>query len=357
MKHKDDDDDDPKVHSTGLVDPRRKPLARRRHALILIGVTVALVSATLLLFYHTHLIIRPNTRLWTRLVDAEDKGPAKGWAIWELLIALVGVPAMVWSMQRRCTRWILWMEYHPRTFGIGLVVVLVFFTTVTRMILQSLSAPCHGWIPSDVGYIWVNTAHNAGHNLRTVCRGKVWEPHVATAVQDYLYGQGRAMDVGAFVGYHALRLAKAAAPHTVYAVEGRARSLGLERNLQRNNARNVQIIPSVIDSHWKLEDTIQKDLLESSIPLCLIKLDCEGCEIHFLKATRDILLKWKPVLIIEIQDDATRQTARLGGQQIIKPEGTRNEVLNLLRDELGYNVSPLLDEDGEETWDYLAIAK
>ena len=214
-----------------------------------------------------------------------------------------------------------------------------------------------GWIPSDVGYIWVNTAHNAGHNLRTVCRGKVWEPHVATAVQDYLYGQGRAMDVGAFVGYQALRLAKAAAPHTVYAVEGRARSLGLERNLQRNNALNVQIIPSVIDSHWKLEDTIQKDLLESSIPLCLIKLDCEGCEIHFLKATRDILLKWKPVLIIEIQDDATRQTARLGGQQIIKPEGTLNEVLNLLRDELGYNVSPLLDEDGEETWDYLAIAK
>lgn len=44
---------------------------------------------------------------------------------------------------------------------------------------------------------------------------------MARAIEQHLYGQGRAIDVGAFVGYHTIRLAKAAAPHKVYAFEGR----------------------------------------------------------------------------------------------------------------------------------------
>ena len=39
---------------------------------------------------------------------------------------------------------------------------------------------------------------------------------------------------------------------------------------------------------------------------------------------------------------------------MIQPTETRKDVLDYLADELGYVVESLRDEDGEETWDYLA---
>jgi hypothetical protein len=103
------------------------------------------------------------------------------------------------------------------------------------LLIRRLAFPpkCQGWIRTDVGYIQGHEGY--GHNMRTICNGNVWEPHVADAISDYLYGQGRAIDVGAFIGYHTLRLAKHAAPFDVYAFEGRD-TLDLQHNVARNNA-------------------------------------------------------------------------------------------------------------------------
>ena len=193
-----------------------------------------------------------------------------------------------------------------------------------------------------------------GVSMRTLCSGRVWEPHVAHAIEQHLYGQGRAIDVGAFVGYHTIRLAKAAAPFDVYAFEGRPPT-DLKDNLRRNNAMNVELKRGTIDTAWKLGAEFEEVLLdEAKGPVAFIKIDCEGCELLFLKGTESVLKRWHPVVVVEVQDDESRRNVRLGGQQMIKPTGTRSDVLNFLKD-LGYTVQPLLDDDGKETWDYLAF--
>lgn len=177
---------------------------------------------------------------------------------------------------------------------------------------------------------------------------------MAQSIEAHLFGQGRAIDVGAFVGYHTVRLAKAAAPFDVYAFEGRPPS-DLNDNIKRNNAVNVHIVQETVDENWKLSAQLEQDFLndqDKKGPLALVKIDCEGCELHFLKGAKKVLQKYHPVIIIEI-DDATRKNAKLGGQRMIQPTGTRMEVLDYLTDELGYIVESLRNEDGEETWDYL----
>ncbi|KAL7566064.1 hypothetical protein ACA910_009851 [Epithemia clementina (nom. ined.)] len=237
-----------------------------------------------------------------------------------------------------------------------LVSVLSLISFVWMIWLQRLvfPPPCQGWIRTDVGFVQGHDRY--GHNMHALCHGKIWEPHVATAIEDYLYGQGRAIDVGAFVGYHTLRLAKRAAPFAVYAIEGR---LGkeLDGNLKRNNAKNVHVLSVTIDKNWQLSPDMQQDWMDPvKGPLAFVKVDCEGCELHFLKAAKTVLLEWHPAMVIEIQDDESRASVALGGQQMIKPAGTRKEVLDFLKKELGYTVTPLLDElDGQVTWDYLAL--
>lgn len=160
--------------------------------------------------------------------------------------------------------------------------------------------------------------------------------------------------MGAFVGYHTVRLAKAAAPFDVYAFEGRPPS-DLSANIKRNNAVNVHLVQETVNESWTLSSKLEEDLLnKDGGPLALIKIDCEGCELHFLRGAKKVLQVYHPVMIIEIQDDETRRNANVGGQRMIKPTETRKDVLDYLRDEFGYTVEALIDDDGVETWDYLA---
>ena len=126
-------------------------------------------------------------------------------------------------------------------------------------------------------------------------------------------------------------------------------------NIKRNNAVNVHLVQETVNENWTLSSKLEQDLLNKDRePLALIKIDCEGCELHFLKGAKKVLQVYHPVMIIEIQDDETRRNAKVGGQRMIKPAETRKDVLDYLRDELGYTVEALTDDEGVETWDYLA---
>lgn len=117
---------------------------------------------------------------------------------------------------------------------------------------------------TDVGYIRTHPhTSSLGVSMRTLCDGRVWEPWVARAIEQHLYGQGRAIDVGAFIGYHTIRLAKAAAPHKVYAFEGRPSS-DLTENIKRNNAKNVHLVTDTIDENWTLSPQLERELLNSN---------------------------------------------------------------------------------------------
>eukprot|EP00522_Entomoneis_paludosa_P002553 CAMPEP_0172470122 /NCGR_PEP_ID=MMETSP1065-20121228/65534_1 /TAXON_ID=265537 /ORGANISM="Amphiprora paludosa, Strain CCMP125" /LENGTH=140 /DNA_ID=CAMNT_0013227971 /DNA_START=6 /DNA_END=428 /DNA_ORIENTATION=- len=125
---------------------------------------------------------------------------------------------------------------------------------------------------------------------------------------------------------------------------------------------------------WKLPQTVERELMMGThnnhqndnnsttpgipTPLSLIKIDCEGCELHFLKGAQTVIKYWKPVLVMEIQDDVTRSKPRLGGQQMIRPAGSRQDVLDFILRDLGYQggiLEPLPLADGSPSWDYLVI--
>jgi hypothetical protein len=354
------DDDDASGKKASRVPPTTRLLA------VLYSLSAAVTISLLILFYNVRISLKPSG-----VIDAEEKDDerGRGLEIWEVLLCSC-IPLLTWRFKWSLSRLIQrCCCFRRKTASLVFVFIAALCLAVTlrriffRPSLCSSSSHKGGedsWMSTDVGYIRTHsgTTRSSGVSMRTLCDGRVWEPHVAQAIEQHLYGQGRAIDVGAFVGYHTIRMAKAAAPFDVYAFEGRP-PRDLFDNLKRNNAVNVHIVQETVDENWKLGTQLERDLLNNEQdkgPLVLIKIDCEGCELHFLKGAKKVLEKYHPVMIIEIQDDTTRRNAVLGGQQMIKPTETRKDVLDYLRDDLGYIVEALRDDDGKETWDYLAYA-
>lgn len=328
--------------------------------LIIILLLSIILLSLVVFFCHIRTVIQPQR--WPPIdFHKKETNIDPLLSFWEQVICFVLLPLVFYLLRFQCATVIhtAIIVNKRRTTMIYCLLTITFTSVLYHTILKPLifPPPCSGrWIQTDVGYIH---GHDRwGHNMNVICGGKQWEPHVINAINDYVHGQGRAIDVGAFIGYHTIRLAKKSAPYKVYAVEGRLDD-ELYKNMQRNNIRNVHIMNEKIDSTWKLSKDTEADMLdETNGEVVFIKIDCEGCELYFLDAIKATLIQqYQPVMIIEIQDDETRQNARLGGQQMIQPGGTRNDVLKLLRDELQYTVMPLLDGDGLPTWDYLALPR
>ena len=94
---------------------------------------------------------------------------------------------------------------------------------------------------SGVGWFKMDGA--AGYNAKHICLDVLWEPRVMEAFEQYLYGQGAALDVGVWMGYDSVKLAKLAAPHRVLSLEADPWAVGRAReNLRLNNARNVDVV-------------------------------------------------------------------------------------------------------------------
>eukprot|EP00928_Gymnodinium_smaydae_P082918 TRINITY_DN66190_c0_g1_i1.p1 TRINITY_DN66190_c0_g1~~TRINITY_DN66190_c0_g1_i1.p1 ORF type:complete len:379 (-),score=13.98 TRINITY_DN66190_c0_g1_i1:336-1322(-) len=311
-------------------------------------VPAAVTISLMIFFYHVRVSFMPTAVL---LFDLERKtGELKpGLEIWEVGVCLC-IPLLAWRYRFQSNRLLL-------VFILAVISVLSAIIILHTLYRPSLcSTKGDSWISTDAGYIraFSNTRERSV-SMRALCDGKVFEPHVAQAIAEHLYGQGRAIDVGAFVGYNTLRLAKAAAPFDVYVFEGQPPSRFTE-NMRRNNAKNVQLIKETIDDKWTMSSDLEQALLnQDKGPLAFAKIDCEGCELYFLKGSKRILQLYHPVLVIEIQDDESRRNAQLGGQRMIKPTDTRQNVLDYLKDELGYNNVEPLKKNGVETWDYLAF--
>jgi len=334
-------------HNNEKIAKSEAPILAYTISLFVLGITASLF----LLFWSIRFTIHSNR--WPP-IDAEKKDDEKGhgWNLWEFTLCCL-IPVTAWAFRRRLVRivWVLSIR-SGRRFMILLLLLLSIapIFMVQRLVSQS---ECKGWIRSDVGLI-LGSKHK-GRNMNAICNNRVWEPHVANAITDYLFGQGRAIDVGAFIGYHTLRLAKEAAPFDVLAFEGRTVN-ELKKNLKQNNAINVKVVEETINSSWQLDEKLSQSLLdEDKGPLAFVKIDCEGCELFFLRGARAIFDKWHPVIVLEIQDNETRSSARIGGQRMVLPKGTKEDVLNYLREDLGYSITALLNEYGEPTWDYLAM--
>jgi hypothetical protein len=181
--------------------------------LVLATLTGAVTISFILLFWHVRIPIRPFR--WPP-IDSEwkDDDRGNGLVLWELLVCCL-VPTAAWKFQLQLASILhVAMLHRRKTAAFGCVALCLMVPLIRRI---AFPPKCQGWIPTDVGYSQGHEGYR--HNMHTICNGKVWEPHVANAISDRLYGQGRAIDVGAFIGYHTLRLAKLAAPFDVHAFE------------------------------------------------------------------------------------------------------------------------------------------
>lgn len=339
--------------------PSRELPPSHRERAPLYALSVAITLALLVFFFNIRISFKPFFEF-----DAERKDDERGGGLelWEILLCAC-VPLLTrryeWSLSRLLTRRVCCLQRRKAFLSIAVLLCGMAWMARRIFLRPSLCSSRRegSWMTTDVGYIRTHpNTYSAGVSMRTLCDGRTWEPHVARSIAAHLYHQGRAVDVGAFVGYHTVRMAKAAAPFDVYAIEGRT-TKDLQDNIRRNNAINVRIVKETIDANWKLSPKLELDLLNDEREkgtLAFVKIDCEGCELHFLRGARKVLEKYHPVMIIEIQDDFTRKNAKLGEQQMIPITETRKDVLDYLTVELGYIVEALRDENGKETWDYLA---
>jgi FkbM family methyltransferase len=196
-----------------------------------------------------------------------------------------------------------------------------------------------------------------------------FEPKAEQTIGRHLGPGMTAIDVGANVGYHTLRMARATGPGgQVIAIEPAPRALArLRRNLALNAFANVEVVAAALDEH-DLESAELR--LQWSFPLSglggaemarvrvarldtlvherrlkrvdLVKIDVDGLEARVLRGAVDTLREYHPVLFFEINPS------------IVDANGDSiDEMLGSLL-ALGYSLSK---ENGARLRDPLALAR
>jgi FkbM family methyltransferase len=186
-----------------------------------------------------------------------------------------------------------------------------------------------------------------------------FEPRAERLIARHLGRDMTAIDVGANVGYHTLRMARQVGPlGQVIAIEPAPRAgARLRRNLALNDSMNVAIVVAALGDH----DVETAELrLQSSYPLSgrgaaepvrvriarldslvleqgvsrvdLIKIDVDGQEAKVLRGALETLRRFRPPVLFEL----TPSVVEAGGDSI-------EELFGLLLD-LGYSI---VDEAGD----------
>jgi len=167
-------------------------------------------------------------------------------------------------------------------------------------------------------------------------------------------------DVGTNIGETLLNFAKLTGEKGyVYGFEPDDENYGnVQKNISLNNFKNVHVFKKavadrketvkyyVVDPHNRgmnrilsdtnqntsefveMEtDTIDNIVIENTISnVDLIKIDIEGYEMHALRGAKNTLMKFKPILFIEV-----------GYSRLLKHNTSPNELVKMLED-IGYNI-------------------
>jgi len=154
-----------------------------------------------------------------------------------------------------------------------------------------------------------------------------YEPWVCAAIERYLHPGDVAWDVGAFIGYHTLLMSRRVEAGWVLALEPDPRNAErLRRNLALNGVTDVEILPVAAGARRR-EATLEPhpshhsqtrvqaaggtpcevipldDLLGSTSPPALVKVDVEGAEAEVLAGASKVLESARPVWCIELHGE------------------------------------------------------
>lgn len=191
------------------------------------------------------------------------------------------------------------------------------------------------WLREPDGLEWLYLPGRSG--MLSLKSGRVHEPGALELLGEALAGGGNLVDVGANIGYFAVRLASTYPTLRVLAVEAEpATHHALSANTKRNNvADRVRALPFaasncdgavrittdlgsanfVIDSvdavpgsvevpGRRLDDVVAEVGLDE---IAVIKCDVEGAELQALEGASQILERFRPRLLLEVEE---RWTAR-----------------------------------------------
>jgi len=163
--------------------------------------------------------------------------------------------------------------------------------------------------------------------------GKMWEPHITTFVKLYnlFYNIQNIIDIGANFGYHTLFFSKEV-QGTVFAFEPQIQNFQLlQKNINYNLSKNIEIYnfacgdiecdvkmdiilqnnndklnmgdftPDVCNSQFfSMTKSLLLDYFEFP-QIDLIKIDTQGWEKKVLIGCKELLKKYKPILIVEFE--------------------------------------------------------
>jgi len=202
-----------------------------------------------------------------------------------------------------------------------------------------------------------------------VIRDRTYEPEMAHLVEEFLPRNRDVIDVGANVGFFAVKFAKLIARQKVLAVEPTENALRFLRdNLRRNEVDNrVTVFPGVAsDKEGSVELNFiagkeeyssigviahpsvagqNQDLIkvsaktldslaeENSISAGFLKVDVEGAEHLVFKGAKEILKKHRPIVLSELCDPLLRRN-----------NSSAQEVIQMLRDQ-SYDIYDAGDPD------------
>jgi FkbM family methyltransferase len=200
-----------------------------------------------------------------------------------------------------------------------------------------------------------------------IVSGRVWENQNDNLLKKYVEPGSTALDIGAHIGTHTLRMAQAAGPNgRVYAFEPQKKIYReLYYNLKLNHFFNaIPLRYAVGNSNAIIEMGAAPEGNEGATAIgsggdkaelrtidsfgfqgvSLIKIDVEGYEDPVIDGARETILKSHPVMIVEIlnrtSNDASEEAAKL------RIANTKKKIADL-----GYNIELSSNED------YLALPR
>ena len=247
------------------------------------------------------------------------------------------------------------------------------------------SCPLRGWVrcwsiwwrTPHIGRFWIEPPFRDIIKL-TLAVGRIWEPHIVRNLQAHVVPGTVALDVGAYIGTHALLMGRLAGQGRVYAFEPQRKIYReLRRNIELNGLANVTALRYAVGAETRIVEMnpSQADKIpgESGLsvgtggeraelrPLdsfgfrnvSLIKIDVEGFEDEVLAGAERLIRESRPVILLEILGGKAYPGAPSRGRH---PPATPLELERIHAtwrrlEALGYSVSPVLD------YDYIALPR
>ena len=111
------------------------------------------------------------------------------------------------------------------------------------------------WRTPYIGHFWIENRPPFRDLIKgTLADGLVWEPHVVRNIQEYVVPGSVALDVGAYIGTHALLMGRLAGHEgRVYAFEPQRKAYReLRRNIELNELSNVTALRYAVGAQTRI---------------------------------------------------------------------------------------------------------